>query len=270
MIKLVVCDLDGTIIDEQNHCDVSVTDSIRKLHESGIAFAICTGRPIDTITGMMKDWGLAGITDFIVGSNGGEVADNRTGKRYYSYSLEPEVLHKIVDEYSALGLIATYYTADVLYVSDVTEEVNKVIQRIRIPLVKTDIKAMITKPEIKEMFIVEPAQMAEVEAYYQAHRDPRYIGFKTAVDLFEFNHPLLSKEVGLKIITEILDITGDEVMAFGDTTNDIEMLKYAKYGICMDNGTQDAKDVSFDIAPSMHDQGFARYIEEHIQNGNYV
>ena len=159
---------------------------------------------------------------------------------------------------------------EISVVSEITGEVNKVIRRLDIPLVKTEIKAMITKPEIKEMFIVEPAQMPEVEAYYQAHPDPRYIGFKTANDLFEFNHPLLAKDVGLKIIVDVLEITRDEIMAFGDTTNDIEMLKYAKYGICMDNGTQDAKDASVDIAPSIHENGFAKYIRKHLQNGNYV
>ncbi|MBQ6452616.1 MAG: Cof-type HAD-IIB family hydrolase [Solobacterium sp.] len=266
MIRLVVCDLDGTLIDTGNRCDPSVAETVRELQRRGIRFALCSGRPLDSVLWMLEGWRLAEITDYMIGSNGGEAEDLHTHERVVSYPLAPEVIRDIIDTYMPMGLTASFYTADILYVSEITEQVKKVAGRLAIGLEKGDVRAMFTKPELKEMMIVEPERMAEIEKYYAAHPDDRYIAFKTANDLFEFNHPKLAKDVGLRLIAERMGISPEEIMAFGDTTNDIAMFRYAKYGICMDNGSEDAKAAAYDIAPSITDRGFATYINKHIFN----
>ncbi len=266
MIRLVACDLDGTIINARNQCDPSVPEMIQNLRSRGVRFVVCSGRPIDSVLPLLKGWRLAGLADYIVGSNGGEVLETASGKHACAYQLEPEVLRDIIDIYEPMGLVSTLYDGMTLYVSKLTEEAKIVAKRVGVDAVEADIRALTVKPELKEMFIVEPDQMEEAERYAAEHPDPRFVGFKTANDLLEFSHPLLAKDVGLRIIGTMAHIDASEMMAFGDTTNDLQMLEYVRYGVAMANGTDDAKQAAWAVAPSVDEQGFARFLKEHLSD----
>lgn len=265
MIRLAACDLDGTIVDASGNCDPSVARTVKRLRENGIRFAICTGRPVGSIMHLLKHWRLDGITDYIIGTGGGEVYDCASGKTEKFFTLEPEVILEIIDLYEPLGLIPTWYRGKDLFVQKKTADTERVGRRAYVDVYEADVRSLIAQPEIKEMFVLDPALMEKTEAFYQNHQDSRYVGFKTAFDLFEFNHPSLSKHVGLKAVGEMMNITPDEMIAFGDTTNDLEMLKYVKYGICMASGTVDAKAAAFDVAGSVGEQGFAEYCSRHLK-----
>ncbi len=269
MIKLIASDLDGTIIDGNGQCDPSVIETIDAFRALGIKFAICSGRPADSVTPLLKGWNLEGRVDFLIGTGGGEVLDMSTGKRTNVYPLQPDLLLEIMDLYEPLGLVPTVQDGMNLYVQRIDEHVEKLGQRIGINIVETDVRKMVVKPEGKEMMIVDPALMPQVEEFAKEHQDPRYVAFKTAHDLFEMNDPRLAKDVGIQIVASIMNITPNEIMAFGDTTNDIQMLSYVRYGIAMENGTDDAKSVAFAIAPSIHEQGFAKFISAHLVNAQY-
>ena len=117
MIRLIASDLDGTIINAKNQCDPSVTEEIRRLREHGMKFAVCSGRPIDSVLPLLEGWGLRDLSDYVVGSNGGEVLETATGKRQEYYPLEPDLIREIIDLYEPLNLIPTLYDGTRLYVS---------------------------------------------------------------------------------------------------------------------------------------------------------
>ena len=53
------------------------------------------------------------------------------------------------------------------------------------------------------------------------------------------------------------------MVAFGDTTNDNDMLQYSGLGVCMSNGSDDTKAIADDITKCSNDEdGFAQYMEE--------
>ena len=271
MIKLIASDLDGTIINGHGQCSPATVKTIAKLREEGIQFAICSGRPVSSVLPLVEGWGLKDVSDFIIGSNGGEVLETSTGRMVRAYTLDADLIKEIIDLYEPLGLIPTLYgEGDTLYIERITPTAEKMAKRVAMKLVQADIRSMTTKSEIKEMMVVEPEDMEKVEAFYNDHQDFRYIGFKTAHDLFEFNHPLLAKDVGVRILGAKLHLDPEEMMAFGDTTNDVDMLKYVKYGVAMSNGTQDAKDVAYAIADSVDEDGFSKYLEKHLVHGEVL
>ena len=268
MIKYIVSDLDGTLIDTKNECDPSVIETLKRIKQMNIRFSLCSGRPIDSVRGMLEGWGLAPYTDDLIGCNGGEVLNLHTNERSISYTLSKEVVKGIIQEYEALGLIGTIYDRTILYVSRNSKEVEKVAKRLGLEIIETNILNMIHGPVVKEMFVLDPELMEETEDYYQKHHSKNYIGYKTAHDLFEFTHPKLTKAVGVQMIAETYGFKRDEIIAFGDTTNDIPMFEYAKYGICLENGSEDAKRSAYAIAPSIKEKGFSCFLEEHLQTSN--
>ena len=271
MIKLIASDLDGTIIDGNGQCHPDVVKTLERVRGMGVKFAICSGRPISSVLPLVKGWGLDGNCDYIVGSNGGEVLEVARNRDVKAYTLEPALLREIMDLYEPLGLIPTLYgKGDELFVQKITPQVEIVLNRLGMRGTVADIRAITTESQVKLMMILNPELMETAEKFYSEHQDLRYIAFKTAVDLFEFNHPLLAKDVGIQIIAAAMHIEPDEIMAFGDTTNDLDMLKYVKYGIVMENGTDDAKAIAYDIAPSIHEAGFAKYLDKHLVTAEYT
>ncbi len=270
MIKLIASDLDGTIINHHNACDPSTVEAVKRVRDMGIKFAICTGRPIDSMTPFLKEWGLYGNVDYIIGSNGGEVLEIETNKHAITYDLSEEVLKDVLALYEPLGVIPSVYDGQILYVQTPNEFTAKICKRIGVIEKQANIYDLLDRPTIKIMFMVEEDKMKEIEAFYQNHLDERYVGFKTAVDLFEISNPLLAKDVGVEMVAAMMHINHDEMMAFGDTSNDVAMLKKVKYGIVMANGSEDAKKVAYDKTLSIEENGFAYYLNKHVVDGEFV
>lgn len=118
----------------------------------------------------MDGWGLTDRPDYIIGSNGtGEVEEIKTGKYAVTYTLDAEILKEIIDLYEPLGLIPTLYGKDVLYVGKDTPETRYVAQRLRVKMEVRDIRSITKRPEMKEMFVLNPSLMPEAEAFAKAH-----------------------------------------------------------------------------------------------------
>ena len=64
-----------------------------------------------------------------------------------------------------------------------------------------------------------------------------------------------SKASGMKLLSEHFGIPMEDTFAFGDSSNDIDMLKAAGKGIVMGNGTDDAKSVGDYITKDLEDDG---------------
>ena len=114
------------------------------------------------------------------------------------------------------------------------------------------------------MFRTTLQQMPIIEEKISKLKGKNYVGFKTQADLMEFAHKDCNKGHALKKYCELHDIDLNDCIAFGDTTNDNEMLKIC-YGVCLKNGSEDTKRCAKIITDTICDEdGFADFVEKHI------
>ncbi len=270
MIKLIISDLDGTIIRDDNRCDPSTPAVLRQLRPYGVRFAVCTGRPVSSMKHMIAEWGLEGLTDYIIGSNGGEVFNTATGETdHYNY-LSVETIRDIIDLYEPLGLIPALYDGPVLYVQKITDVTTYLTMKIGVEQRQGDIRTLLKEPQAKYLMPLPRELMPKTEQFIKDHPDPRYIVFKSATVLVEMTDPSLNKGTGLEHIMEKEGITADEVIAFGDMPNDIPMLKLAKYSVCMETGSPDTLEAARYTAKSVLDNGFADWLQEHLRGNEII
>ena len=59
-----------------------------------------------------------------------------------------------------------------------------------------------------------------------------------------------------------MEVTKDNLIACGDSFNDITMIGYAGLGVAMENGEEEVKKVANYIAPSNNDDGVGHVVEE--------
>lgn len=62
----------------------------------------------------------------------------------------------------------------------------------------------------------------------------------------------------------MLKIKAEEVIAIGDSYNDIEMLQFVGMPICVDNAHEKVKKISREITDSNNNDGVRKIIEKHI------
>jgi hydroxymethylpyrimidine pyrophosphatase-like HAD family hydrolase len=86
-----------------------------------------------------------------------------------------------------------------------------------------------------------------------------------ARDLFgQIMHRNATKSQAIATLAAHWDIKSEEIVAFGDDLNDIDMLQYAGIGIAMGNALDDVKAVSDYVCDTNENDGIAKWLEENI------
>ncbi|EAD7988570.1 Cof-type HAD-IIB family hydrolase, partial [Listeria monocytogenes] len=69
---------------------------------------------------------------------------------------------------------------------------------------------------------------------------------------------------GVQAAAKTLGFDRKDIIAFGDETNDLQMLDYAGVGVAMGNATESVKNVANVVTASNQDDGIAVYLEENL------
>ena len=82
----------------------------------------------------------------------------------------------------------------------------------------------------------------------------------------EIVDPNINKAIALDFLAKKLNITQGEVMAIGDSNNDLDMIKYAGFGVAMGNAFESVKAIADAVTASNEESGVAEAIEKFILN----
>jgi hydroxymethylpyrimidine pyrophosphatase-like HAD family hydrolase len=74
----------------------------------------------------------------------------------------------------------------------------------------------------------------------------------------------------LRFLSHKLAVSADEMMAFGDTYNDVEMLKAVKYSYIVANASEDMRQYANFITKSNDDDGVSEIIRKVIKNNGHL
>lgn len=266
MTRLVICDIDNTLVLKHTQVSERTIRDIKALREKGILFGLASGRNIIQLHELEDQWGIH--SDMLVGLNGSELYDGLTDTKERFYEMEPEWIKECFEIMAPFKTNPTVFYDDVTYVGEISETVRKsakFMKDAKLPHVVKDYSEFWAKKAPKVCFRVDAADMPAIEAAVAAHPSDKWAGFKTEYIMFEFCHIKASKGEIMKKFCERHQIPMEEVMAFGDMTNDISMLKAAGTGVCMRSGSEDAKAVSDLITDKgVEEDGWADFVEKHL------
>ena len=267
--KVIVADIDGTLVPRHQELSLDTIDTIKKIRNDGIYFGIASGRPKNELASLLERWKRHGIkNDFIIASNGCVLIDNITNLEHEYYFLQPEQIKeafKFMKPFKYNPTCAINGFSYCGYYDEFVEISQKWLgSKVKICESK-DYHEMWQQPVGKIMFRIEEGEMPRIEEYYENNKPHNIIGFKTNPMAFEFTDPRASKAVALENFCKLHNIDIKNTMAFGDTTNDNQLLKTAGVGVCLLNGTDDTKACAdyitdFDVD---HD-GFTNFIHTYI------
>ncbi len=264
MIRLVMTDLDGTLLREDKTVSERNIAAIRSLKEQGIQFGIATGRPLIGVYHMLERWGIREYCDCLVGMNGVQLYDVMQDKKIEQHLLDGNSIRAIVNYYNGLDVTFGIYKGEVLYANRQNAFLHKLASQVGFDFVVCDYETMYTKPQTKLLIMCEPHLMADVAARAELLSLPQVNGFQSSGYLFEWMNANASKSLGISQICAMRGYTMQDVVVFGDHDNDLEMLRDAGIGVCMANGSERAKQAADVLTLSNEEDGLAVYVETKI------
>lgn len=267
-VTLVVSDLDGTLLNDKKEVSPANREAIQKLKEHGILFCVISGRPVES--GVLlneKDWKLGESLSALAGMNGGVILDLRTQDKDQFGMLDGFKIWDVIQHFKDMpDLHFEVMIGNTQYVEYTTPETLAVAALYGEEEVVVDLEEFLKTHRVNKLIIrSKPEDQPAVIARSKTFKPDGLVCFPTSDILFEYVHPDINKGFGLQRLCEHYGISLDHVVAFGDESNDIEMLSLAGTGVAMKNATAPVKAVADVVSEyTNNEDALAHYINEVI------
>lgn len=264
-ITWIMCDLDGTLLDSNKKLTDVTYQTLVSVKQKGIRFGIATGRPLTSLLKKLEEMRLHTLCDGIVANNGVEIYDVESKiKKVFS----PLNKQRIIDIYRpirARGYNYCLYDKEHLYARFSDEHVERIARNNGVQIHLCEIEDVQEDCFNKLMIIVQDSDMEFLKDFSlnQLPKDVR--GFQSQWNMFEFVDVNASKATGIQRLVSMYGHDLTQVMAFGDQSNDIEMLAEARLGVCMANGNEEAKKASNRMTKSNDEDGVAYFLRNYFE-----
>ena len=271
-IRLVMLDIDGTIVDSPRHSAVTpeLAQTIRDVAARGIAIGIATGRNYGHMMSQMRPIGFTG--PFICNGGAYLVKD---GACLFESLLPREVVDAAWERVLRERGYIEFSGRDVMYTFIAPGYAGPTFPKVgtddylRILRSKEEYSAVRAAPISKITIVVDSRKKAASLSRYWT-RGP----FAAAVTLtrafwfaLEITHRGVTKGSGLSLVAESLGCKPEEVMAVGDGDNDAEILRAAGVSFAMGNASPAAIAAAKYRAPSVQEDGARIVLQRYVLDG---
>lgn len=262
---LIATDVDGTLLDPGERITDRTREAVAAAVAAGVTFVLATGRPPRWIPPVVDALGFAPIA---VCANGAVVYDSAADRVIWAQTLPVDHLAELAEIAARVvpgaGLAAerigrsAHDTATPQFVSAPGYE----HAWLNPDNTEVSYQDLLSAPAVK--LLVRKADMPSSEL---AARLAGHIGmlgdvtYSTNDGLVEIAPIGISKALGLQQVARPLEITAEDVVAFGDMPNDIPMLRWAGLGVAMGNAHPEAVAAANEVTAGNDDDGVARVLE---------
>lgn len=263
---LIVLDLDGTLLTDQQQISAKTKKTLLQAKEQGHQVMIATGRPYRASDLYYHELGL---TTPIVNFNGAYVHHPKNVSWQHMHTpIDLSVVHDVVDSinsYEYENIIAE--VKDDIYVHTEDDRILNIFNmgnpRITLGdlythLLENPTSLLIQANEANSVIIRDHLQAVHAEVI--EHRR-----WGAPLHIIEIVRRGLNKAVGIAHVAKDLGIPRERIIAFGDEDNDLEMIEYAGLGVAMGNGISSLKNIANEITATNNDDGIAKILIDRLK-----
>lgn len=266
--KMIVIDLDGTLLDQNKKCPLKTKRYLKKLKDNGYIIVIATGRILNDAINVTKG---ATFSNYIISNNGSYIYDMERKYGILEYNIKNDQIRKICsyydkyeDEIDHMTICDTkYYYKYSKYEKKYSNFNKKII----------DLKKFLNDfNSINHMSISCSNNNKVLEIYDKIRNDIPNLNFMIMQDSFsnkqwiEIVYIDVSKYNAIKKISEIENILNENIIAFGDGLNDIDMMTKCGISVAMANALKEVKQVSNYITLSNNENGVMDFLKKYFNN----
>lgn len=263
--KMIVLDMDDTLLTDDHIISEATKTALMLAQEKGVKVVLASGRPTYAMLDAAKELRLAEYGSFILSFNGAKITNCQTNEELFSSTLSPETVHQLFDLSQRENIwIHTYMNDEII-----TQENNPFTEiegKLTGLPIKTvaDFKQTVSSPVVKVLMVKEENYLKEVEARLQKELANDLSVMRSKPYFLEFTELGVTKGTSLAILIEKLGISREEVIAIGDSYNDVAMIEFAGLGVAMGNAPDDVKQLADYVTDTNNNDGIAKVIDTFI------
>ena len=260
-IKLIVCDLDGTLIGQELRFSPRLLETIKRARHKGIAVTIATGRGFPSARRFVAQMEI----DIPVICYQGAQINSPQGKVLQETPLPRTCLPPVIEFCQREDWELTVYYNDEIYHTVQKYNPDYYARWFGLPLhLVDDLLSAIPGDPLKFIAIAPDTQTGdELERAMRSIAGGRFQIMRSHAFFVEGLANGVSKGNAIARLAGWMGISRREVMAIGDDGNDVAMIEWAGIGVAMGNAAQSAKAVADVIAPPLEQDGAAWAIEQY-------
>lgn len=246
-IKLIISDIDGTILDDKHQLDSELSSQIEVLKNREIPFVLASARSPKGMIPLAQQLGIT--NDPIACYNGALVMKYDPEKGYvpiFSHSLDKKdvevLLAAIQQRFPKLSI--NLYSNQNWYVEKIDSWSQAEAAITNEEPILENFSTLIDEEETpvhKFLLMGEPADVQRLQQFCQGLGLKNSAFYLSKENYLEVTHQAVSKERALIEVANYFNISLDNTMAIGDNYNDMPMLSLAGLGVAMGNAPQEVK-----------------------------
>ncbi len=262
---MIATDVDGTLLDEDERVTPRTRQAVLAAVAAGAEFVLATGRPPRWIGPVVDALGFAPMA---VCANGAVIYDPSADRIISARTLPVDVLGELAEIATRVipgaGLAvervgrSAHDSATPQFVSSPGYE----HAWLNPDNTEVSMSDLLSAPAVKLLIRKSGARSADMAAILAKHIAVQGdITYSTNNGLIEINPIGTSKATGVEEVARPLEITAEDVVAFGDMPNDVPMLRWAGLGVAMGNAHPEAVAAANEVTAPNTDDGLARVLE---------
>jgi len=263
-IKLVVIDIDGTLLDNDRRLDPETMRVIEQVQKQGIIVTLASGR---TFISTARIAGQLEIKAPIIAHNGAYIARVTDDEPLFEAPIDMKRARDMVALLEASGYYVKVYVRDELYVQVVATETLEFSAYHGIPYhaVGRGNLSKLEKDPLKIVIIDTPQGINHVFKLLEPWKRHFNICRDTdrGIEIVQGN---INKGAALEKVCAILKVDKNQVMAFGNEGNDLEMIQNAGIGVAMGNAYAGLKEHATFVTRTNDDLGVAYALDKYLLN----
>lgn len=257
-ISFIALDLDGTILDEHYKMSRPVIETLRHYRSKGKKIIVSTGR---VLSSAKKHIGGLLEADAYVCSNGADIYDS-AGTLISRTHLDGTDSRRLVSLSRRFDSHFHAFIGDEWYYERERPYTAIYVRRSGMEGIRTNFDSFAELSFTKCIFMDDHEKLEAVQPLVEGLSTASMRTMYSAPFMLEVVAAGVSKAAGLRTCVEHLGGNLDNIIAFGDAENDEEMLLESGIGVAMGNAPDELKAKVPHVAPSVDDDGVARFLRE--------
>ncbi len=265
--KLLVLDVDGTLIGKGAYPTASVTEAISAAKKKGVAVALSTGRATEACYHILRHLELNGLHVFF---DGAAVVDWPSNDIIFLRALPPRAAQRLIELAREHHLFLEIYAHDFYFIEKEGKLANHQREKLQINPLVTDLMRLVNRIKMVKGQLLAADEAEKSRADLVSAEMERYCKMSWSLDPSNgiyFGNAVsraVSKAKALRDMIDYLGISFQEMLTVGDSFNDLSTFEVAGTSVAMGNAPESLKALADWVAPTVAQDGVATVIEKYI------
>lgn len=268
--ELIFLDLDGTLTNDEKVITEKTRRALMEAQNSGIRLVLASARPAPGLYRECDALSMRQYNGILMSYNGGSIASASSGEVFYKTAMKKEQARKLLSLLSDLPVTPILDDGAAFIVRDKKGyKVQFESQNNCMPCREAeDLSAALTFDPVKILLSMLPEHLPSLQE--EIRRRVREAGMadisvvQTAPFYLELIPSSIHKGKGLSDVCRILGVSPLNTLAFGDSENDIPMLRQAGIGVAMGNAAEQVRSAADFVTLDNNSDGIAFALERFI------